>query len=833
LSARQNDPEPDYPWRDRENPLFTPLALAQFCEEQLSSKLFPTQQRDLEAFLGTDPKTLFESDRAIPYTQAFLLWGKGCLGENEQLTDYLTGQTKTVKEWAAIAQPLLIKSWDGEKIIKTWASPVYMKGEAELFRITLSDGRSFVATGKHRCLSQEGWLQVDNFEAGQTQLLSIPHDSNAQTTDLQRCSSATMEGKSQRDGEDWGTRRSRRSPQSPSQESSNTVLSFSQSFDDFYFQKETLSSSPSFCTVIEVKSVGDGLYYDLTVPATHCYFDAQNVLHHNSGKDYVCSLVQAWVAHLLLCLKNPQQYLEQAPGEPLDIVIVAYNQSQSRSVFFYKFKQRIKKWTWLQQVIDELHPEIGSDRWLRESGGYLGADSIILPQGIRCWAVPATPDSFEGKNLIFWVADEMAAFASPTKQPTAKRIHDTLVSSARTRFGNRWRGFAISFPRHRDDYMCRVRSQVELGILNEVLVTTRATWEVNPNRTRADFDEDYRKDPEGSAMRYECIPPAAVDAYFRSPALLYLHATGCAIEQLRPHLPPDIDEQQLEAIASQGRNPIIDTDLSGDPVLDHRGFPKLASWFWGQKDLRGDRYEYFIHLDPGKTGDAFGFVMGHIHEDANGKIPVLDLAFRWTGRMFRDFGEVHRHPWYSDTLEQKEMLMAAEVDFRTVREFVFYLAIARRFNIAQVSIDRWNSAEGIQALRQRGFNVVERLVCKEDYDEFKSLVYNRQLRYYGWPILLAEAEKLQLLHGTKVDAPRSSEGEDGEKDSHKDVTDGAAAVCRYLTLLKDETVDFYRFEPPQDMWEKAAVEDREVTVEQRAEEWNATQQEILKSFFEE
>jgi len=163
---------------------------------------------------------------------------------------------------------------------------------------------------------------------------------------------------------------------------------------------------------------------------------------------------------------------------------------------------------------------------------------------------------------------------------------------------------------------------------------------------------------------------------------------------------------------------------------------------------------------------------------------------------------------------------------------VFYLAIARRFNIAQISVDRWNSAEGIQALRQRGFNVVERLVGKEDYDEFKSLVYNRQLRYYGWPILLAEAEKLQLLHGTKVDAPRSSEGEDKEKDSHKDVTDGAAAVCRYLTLTKDESVEFYRFEPPMDIWEKAETEGRIVTATIREEEWNATQQKILQNFFD-
>lgn len=87
----------------------------------------------------------------------------------------------------------------------------------------------------------------------------------------------------------------------------------------------------------------------------------------------------------------------------------------------------------------------------------------------------------------------------------------------------------------------------------------------------------------------------------------------------------------------------------------------------------GVPYEYWIHLDPGVSGDGFGFAMGHIDRQHSGISPVIDLAFRWTGRMFKDFGEIHRQSWFYDTVKQTERVTAAEVDIRTVREFVFYL----------------------------------------------------------------------------------------------------------------------------------------------------------------
>jgi hypothetical protein len=869
---KEYDPEPDYPWRDRQDDFFTPQALQPFLKH-LGVSLFPQQEADLQQLLGIDPKQVFERDNG-QFQQGIFAYGKGCLGENEQLTDWFTGLTKTVKEWEADGRSLLLPSWDGEQVVLNWTSPVYRKGTAELFRITLADGRSFVATAKHKCLTPTGWLQVHQFELGVTQVLTRPLSSSAQKLDSQPCRKAWGDESHCVESGGLASEQSHECTAKSRQECDRVYhcacgacghddclltrpksvrheLSKEIDFQDHCHPSSHLSDAllhealrtcptctPSLGDVLvqSVEPLQEGDFYDLTVPGTHCYFDSQGLLHHNSGKDFMVSCVMIWAIHILLCLKNPQKYLGQADNENIDVITVAYNQLQIRTVLFFKIKQRLKASTWFKGAIARLVPDVTPERYLKEGGGWVGADSILFPLNLRMWAVPSTPDSAEGKNPILWCCDEIAAFSSPTTVNNAAKIHQMLESSARTRFGDRYKGMLISFPRHKGDYLMQLIEMAQKGQISDTFVSVKATWEVNPNVTRASLQPHYDKNPEDAACRYECKPPSAVDAYFKSPDLLLLHASGAPLWLLEQHL--ELPDEQLQAIANLGQSPITDVDDFGDPRLDRRGFPKLARWFRGQKNSGGDAYEYYVHLDPGLSGDGFGLAMGHIHEIPSGGFsPVVDIAFRWTGAQFRDFGEIFRQSWFSDTVNQTETVTAAEVDFRTVREFLFYLRYARGFNIALVTIDGWNSADSIQELRRRDIPVGMRIVNKEDYDEFKSLVYNRQLRYYAYPILINESVKLQLINGTKVEAPRTSEGgEDGSKNksknnSHKDVSDAVAAVCRRLVTLKDESVAFYKFPPIEDIWDKSQRQNKPIKLEASPQSVNESQRAIMQQFF--
>ncbi len=549
-----------------------------------------------------------------------------------------------------------------------------------------------------------------------------------------------------------------------------------------------------------------------------------------AGKDFVVSCVMLWFCHILLCLKDPAVYLGQAPGENIDVLTVAYSQTQAKTVLFFKMKQRLKACAWFVGAIGRLVPEMSPESYLKEGNGFVGAECILFPGNIRLWSVPAT-DAAEGKNPIAWCADEIAAFASPVRMNQAQHIHRLLVSSARTRFQNRWKGFVISFPRHKADYLMYLVDLAAKGRSPDTYAVVRPTWEVNLNVTRESLQIDFERDPEGSECRYACNPPAAIDAYFRSPELLLLHASGAPIELLREKL--DIPDRQLQIIADLGACPIREMDLAGDVILDRRGFPKLAVWFRGQKNAAGEPYEYFCHLDPGLSGDSFGLAIGHIHQLPEGGIlPVLDLAFRWTGRMFRDFGEIFRQQWFPDSPEQTETVTAAEIDFRTVREFLFYLRERRGFNIVQVSMDSWNSAESRQELEKRDFQCVLRVVNKEDYDEFKSLVYNRQMQYYAYPVLIRECYKLEIVSGTKVDARRSKEGEGIGNDSHKDVSDAAAAVARYLSFFKGDAIEFAQLASVEEIAEQQrTAEQQKDPMPAIGSELNEEQRELLDRFF--
>lgn len=788
----------DYPWRDEDDELFTPQPIGKFLHDEMGITLYPQQEADLLAVLGEDPKLTFEPDSGLPQ-QALLMWGKGCLGADERLTDYSTNETRTVKEWAAIARPLLLPSWNGHQVELRWSSPVYLKGRASLYRVTLRDRRSFVATADHKCLTPDGWAKVGSFRHGYSVLVKPP--------------------------ESWGRQ--------VAPVSGNPLTILNQVLVMERRLLRPVAGGDRFIPVASVEPLGEGEFYDLTVPVTHNYLDSQGVCHSNSGKDFVVSCLMIWAMHVLLCLKDPAVYLGQAPGENIDVPIVAYSRDQATTVLLFKIKQRLKACGWFRRAIASL-TDIDPDRYLKDGGGFVGAESILFPGNLRLWSLPAT-DAAEGKNPIIWCADEIAAFSSPVRMNQAAHIHKILRTSARTRFQDRWRGFIISYPRHKGDYLYKTYLRAIAGELPDMYAVKRATWEVNLSVTRESLEADY-SNPEEARTAYECEPPQQVDAYFRSPELLLLNASGAPLEVLRAHL-DGVPDEQLEAIANRGQNPIVEVDKHGDPLLDRRGFPKLARWFRGQRNRAGDEYEYYVHLDPGLSGDSFGFAMGHLHQLPDGGIqPTIDLAFRWTGQMFSEFGEIYRQAWFPDTLEQRQTVTAREVDFRTVREFLFFLRQARGFNIALVTTDNWNSVENIQELRQRDFLVSVRVVNKEDYDEFKALVYNAQLRFYGWRILIEESLKLQIINGTRVEAPRTKEGSSksdnaSKADSHKDVSDGVAAVCRRLVLMADESVEFVKLPPIESIWDAAKREGKLVKLKMSPEKASENQARLMEMFF--
>lgn len=87
--------------------------------------------------------------------------------------------------YGCLAPSSLVDVWDGNRYTPTpiidlcsqsfqvrtlagpaWASAAYRKGFAPLYRVQLQDGKEFLATKDHRCLSPSGWVEVGHLVEG-------------------------------------------------------------------------------------------------------------------------------------------------------------------------------------------------------------------------------------------------------------------------------------------------------------------------------------------------------------------------------------------------------------------------------------------------------------------------------------------------------------------------------------------------------------------------------------------------------------------------------------------------------------------------------------------
>jgi hypothetical protein len=503
-----------------------------------------------------------------------------------------------------------------------------------------------------------------------------------------------------------------------------------------------------------------------------------------SGKDYICSIIVCYCVHVLLCLRDPQAYFELAPGEAIDIVNVAYNADQAKGVFFAKLKARIERWPWLHE-----HYNVSVSG--RRQNGYraeldevqVNENHVLFPRKIRAWSRHAQNESYEGLNVLVWLMDEASAFLSKQKRENATAIYQTLKTSAASRFGRRWLGMVISFPRHADDFTMSLlrlaQTTPELGIYGDGPATT---WEVN-ERTRneprvivrdrevpASLAQDFEEDFEDALGRYCCEPPMAREAFFRFPQHLWEAVTDSdpAIEWEPVVIPRERSDGEVRK-------------LRGVRITRTRELPE------GTK--------LYLHGDPGLTNDSFALALGYaVPATIMVTVPAgesLDAA----QLMVRKLRPEEPIEWERDVVRtvivalivwRPDPRSGIQVDFQNVQDTILelrktYPSIGhwpkkRRTESKPrptVTFDHWNSAETIQRLEGKRLNVKDEMWSRD----FQVDIYRnaRTCFYQGLvdlpntpsvvskdprsPGALYELERVEFIEGQKIDHP-----EGGSKD---------------------------------------------------------------------
>jgi hypothetical protein len=456
-----------------------------------------------------------------------------------------------------------------------------------------------------------------------------------------------------------------------------------------------------------------------------------------SGKDTVSRIILSRLAYLLICLKDPQKYLEIMPGDSINMLNVAFSAKQAQVIFFEPLKRMLEKSLWFRDKIR------------------LTEDHIEFNKDINLYSGHSEQESMEGHNLLAAVLDEIAAFKTKAElelrqrrsvralEHSAEALDNMVTSSATSRFPYLHKIIYISYTRFKGDYI-EQKYDEGLKFPKTSFVSFGATWDVNPTKKREHFDREYEKNPENARAKFECDPPLATDAYFK-------HLTPELIAKVFPKLEPDL-------------NPIGGTQYK----------PMLKPWFRGIPGVN-----YYIHIDLGISNDRAGFALTHragtrtvevrrqldsgviLFEPVRLPLVVADLWFSWLAPP------------------------GGEVSLEGIREFLFELHLNRYCHLAKVTYDKFQSADSIQILVNRGI-IAELLSVDrntEAYDTLKEVTYGERLQAYYSEVGINELQRLNIVTGNKVDHPLT--GSKDEADALAGAVFNAATAEEIDSVLKD------------------------------------------------
>jgi hypothetical protein len=472
-------------------------------------------------------------------------------------------------------------------------------------------------------------------------------------------------------------------------------------------------------------------------------------LGKGSGKDYTSTIACAYIVYLLLCLKDPAKYYNKPPGDTIDILNIAINATQATNVFFKGFVNRIERSPWFNGKYDK-------------KAGHFAFD-----KNVNVYSGHSEREAWEGYNVIYVVLDEISGFALEStsgneQAKTAEAVYKMYRASVSSRFPDFGKIVLLSFPRFKGDFIQQryesvianketlIRSHIfklnpdlpddlednEFTIEWEedhivsyktprVFALKRPTWEVNPTKTIDDFTRDFFDDPTDSLSRFACMPPDAIDAFFKDRAKIErafsAQSSLNADNSFRPNFLPDPDKRYY-----------VHVDLAR--VHDHAAVAIAHVQKWEQRSIAGKLTE-------------------------PAPVVIVDQVRYWTPSKTKN------------------------VDFTEIREYILSLK-KRGFNIRLVTFDRWESADTMQYLNERGLKSERLSVAKKHYEDFAMVVAEERVVGPQIELLIEELLQLRIMKNDRVDHPRK-----GSKDLSDAVCGAIYNAIAHTPHNKNETIE--------------------------------------------
>lgn len=495
------------------------------------------------------------------------------------------------------------------------------------------------------------------------------------------------------------------------------------------------------------------------------------------GKTFIASVILPYMAHWVLCLKNPQKYFHLAPGSRIAFMQMSTSKPQALEVVFGDIKARIEHSPWFTKKYPMNAKFTNQIRFAK--------DIWILPGD-------SAETTFEGYNILGAILDEMDSHKLTIKGVDYADIgYDTISNRITSRFGKR--GFFLLIGQMKKSVGFAGRKYAEFMKRDDAYVAKLTLWE-----SYGLDHEWFVCDQVGPHFGNETLLPGApcplvhtfaYDTKRRavvSDELAAAAATANIIrvpEYYRSNFAtnPEKALRDLAGIPPVVGDPFISMMWKVEEATDrwiesHGGEYKtpvdpggtIADWF-----IATDTLKRVVHMDIAYSGegDALGFAMGHVQ-----------------GVKEADDGELKPYI-VIDLLLRMKAPPGGEIELGLLRHIIYNLRGHNKFRIKRVTMDNFQGVDMRQQLTKRRFesDIVSCDKTLVPYYDLRDAIYEDRIeipKYItylepgGTDLIEVAVKELSEL----VDAGKKIDHPDG---GSKDVADALAGVV--FTLMGDRT----------------------------------------------
>jgi len=465
------------------------------------------------------------------------------------------------------------------------------------------------------------------------------------------------------------------------------------------------------------------------------------------GKTTLASIVIPYMAHWVLCLKNPQGHFGMMAGTRIAFMQMSTSEAQAKEVVFGDIKARIDHSPWFKK-------NYPYDKNFK--------NQFRFPKDV--WIIPgdSAETTFEGYNILGGILDEADSHKITKNKDYADQGYTTIHGRITSRFQDRGfllvvgqmkkaSGFAAKMYRH--------MRQDPKAYTSLITIWESMGWDqfMNPDGTRASFWYDTQR------YAFTTKELAALQGF---PA----HILEVPLVYERDFL--NSPQKALRDLA--GRPPEVNSPLFHDPS-------KIdlcrASYI--------DRYGGFVPVDPNNNFhdglQAQNSVprVGHIDIAFSPDGDALGLAIAHVAEMIKYDGE--RKPFIVfDLVMRIQAPPGRELFLGDIRQLIYQLKYDRKFNITKITTDGFQSTDMRQQLQRRRI-MTEILSADRStlpyFDLHDAVVEGRvAIPPYMVPTSASDPTLMDIVYkemsqlqdeGSKIDHP---------PDGSKDVADAIACV---------------------------------------------------------